>query len=139
MYVLGHAKDKILNELSLKYADDPVLLSGILSALPKRMESTLNMYKNRLLGTLPKTRDDFDAHPLLARVDGGEKTIVIDSNVDLPSNWQSMNLKELSGMEVLHASDGDGLSSAGTATSEEDILNLDDDEVWAAFFYLILI
>ena len=88
MYVLGHAKDKILNELSLKYADDPVLLSGILSALPKRMESTLNMYKNRLLGTLPKTRDEFDLHPLLARVDGGEKIIVLDSYVDLPFNYK---------------------------------------------------
>ena len=92
-----------------------------MSALPKRMESTLNLYKNRLLGTMPRSRNEFDPHPLLSKIDAGEKTIVLDSLTDLPANWQSVNMKEFAGIEVVPES-GDGLSSAGTGTSDDDVI-----------------
>jgi hypothetical protein len=46
-----------LAEIKLKFEHDN---ADILSALPKRMESSLNLHKNRLLGSLPKNRQDFN-------------------------------------------------------------------------------
>ena len=46
---LGRARDSILREVNLKYEKDPSLLAEIISALPKKMESSLNQHKNRLL------------------------------------------------------------------------------------------
>ena len=50
----------MMKEVNLEFENDPSLLADIVSALPKKMESTLNLHKNRLLGSLPKTMDDFD-------------------------------------------------------------------------------
>ena len=61
------------------------------------MESTLNLHKNRILGSLPKSRDDFDPSSLLSKLDGGEKIVVCDSNTDLPRNWRDIDLKEAFG------------------------------------------
>ena len=102
--------------MSLKYAQDPTLLAGIMSSLPKRMESSLNLQKSRLLGNLPKTRDEFDPLPLLSRLEGGEKVLVLDSKKDLPSDWRSMDLKEVAGFQAAAGVDDilttdDGLSS----------------------------
>ena len=110
--------------MSLKYAHDPVLLAGIMSALPKKMESSLNLHKSRLLGSLPKSRDDFDPRLLLSKMEGGEKIIVLDSNKDLPSNWRSQDLKDVAGCATVatqHQHDqGDGVSSdAGTSTDDD--------------------
>ena len=111
--------------MSLKYAHDPVLLAGIMSALPKKMESSLNLHKSRLLGTLPKSRDDFDPRLLLSKMEGGEKIIVLDTNKDLPSDWRSQDLKEVAGYATVatqhQQGQDDGISSdAGTSTDDDD-------------------
>ena len=110
-----------MHEVSVEYAHAPVLLGGIMSALPKRMESTLNLHKNRLLGTMPRSRNELDPNPLLSKIDASEKTIVLNSLTDLPVNWQSVTMKEFAGIKVVPES-GDGLSSAGTGTSDDDAI-----------------
>ena len=96
------------------------------------MESTLNLHKSRILGSLPKSRDDFDPLSLLSKLDGGEKIVVCDSNTDLPRNWREISLKEAFGskrngdvpnLEEDNASSADeGISSddGGDALEDED-------------------
>ena len=93
----GRAKEAVLKDIYLEYENDPGLLAEIVSALPKKMESTLNLYKNRILGSLPKSRDDFDPSSLLSKLDGGDKIVVCDSNTDLPQNWKEIDMKEAFG------------------------------------------
>ena len=59
-------------QASLKYNDDPQLLLDIISAMPKRVDNTLTLYRNKLLGNIPKTREEFDPTLLLSKVEGGE-------------------------------------------------------------------
>ena len=59
------------------FEKDPGLLSDIVSAMPKRVESTLNGYKTKILGTLPKSRDDFDPSSLLSKLEKGHKVVWI--------------------------------------------------------------
>ena len=75
-----------MDDMKQKYRKDPALLIDIVSALPKRMESSLNLHKSRLLGIMPKSRDDFDPLPFLSKVAGGEDVLFMDSNKDLPVN-----------------------------------------------------
>ena len=79
-------------EIKVKFEHDKALLADILSALPKRMESSLNLHKNRLLGSLPKNREDFNPFQLLSKLSGGEKVILLDSSKNLPPNWKSLNM-----------------------------------------------
>ena len=48
----------------------------------------LRLVRNRLLGNVPKGRDDFAPETLLNKIKGGEKILVLDSNKDLPNNWR---------------------------------------------------
>ena len=75
------------------------MLSGIISALPVRMESTLHNHRNKLLGTLPKSRDEFDPLSLLSKLEGGEKILVLDSNKDLSKDWRTMDMMEAFGLQ----------------------------------------
>ena len=92
--MLGRAKDKIMVETNLKHRDDPQLLLDIVSSMPKRVDSTLTAYRNKLLGNIPKHRDDFKPESLLSRMEGGDKILVMDSSKDLPSNWQELDMKK---------------------------------------------
>ena len=71
-------------QASLKYNDDPQLLLDIISAMPKRVNNALTLYRNKLLGNIPKTREEFDPTLLLSKVEGGDKVLVFDSSKDLP-------------------------------------------------------
>ena len=85
------------------------------------MESTLHNHRNKLLGTLPKSRDEFDPLSLLSKLEGGEKILVLDSNKDLSKDWRTMDMMEAFGLQSkddnghpnLFSSDG-GTSNAAT-------------------------
>ena len=47
-------------EASLKYEKDPQLLLDIVSAMPKRVDNTLTLHRNKLLGNIPKSREEFN-------------------------------------------------------------------------------
>ena len=112
-------------EIKLKFEHDKALLADILSALPKRMESSLNLHKNRLLGSLPKNREYFNPFQLLSKLSGGEKVIVLDSSKDLPPNWRNINMVKKFGPSQV----GDlGLDDAGSGVSTaEEGATTDDD------------
>ena len=112
-------------EIKLKFEHDKALLADILSALPKRMESSLNLHKNRLLGSLPKNREDFNPFQLLSKLSGGEKVIVLDSSKDLPPNWRNINMVERFGPSQV---DDLGLDDAGSGVSTaEEGATTDED------------
>ena len=123
---LGRARDSILREVNLKYEKDPSLLAEIIFALPKKMESTLNQHKNRLLGSLPKTLDDFDPSSLIAKLEGGDKILVMDSNRDLPENWKDIDMKETFGV-VEEASDDINPSNGGSDDCATDDASSSDE------------
>ena len=137
--VLGQAVNAVKNALNVQYDHDPDLLSDIISALPKRIESGLNLHRTSILGKVPRTREDFDPRMLLDKVEGGGKVIVLDSNTDLPTNWHDIDLKAKYGVSGGvggtggDASDGlssgdDGLSSEGSdggPTSDDDMARQD--------------
>ena len=94
MILTGRAKDKVMVETNLKYSKDPQLLLDIVSAMPKRVDNTLTLYRNKILGNVPTHRNEFDPESLLTRMEGGEKILVMDSLKDLPANWRTIDLKE---------------------------------------------
>ena len=83
----------------------------------------MNLHKNRILGSLPKSRDDFDPSSLLSKLDGGEKIVVCDSNTDLPRNWRDINLKEAFG-----SLGGDVPDLEANAASADEGISSDDGE-----------
>ena len=85
-------------EASLKFAEDPQLLLDIVSAMPKRVDNTLTSYRNKILGNVPKTRDEFDPASLLNKMEGGDKILVLDSHKDLPKDWRNIDLREKYGV-----------------------------------------
>lgn len=62
--------------------------------MPKNYRSTLNAFKRKLHGSIPKERDDFEPSTILGKIEHGEKVLVLDSNTDLPDNWKDINLRE---------------------------------------------
>ena len=108
-------------EARIKYKKDHILLTEIISAMPKRVESTLALHRNKILGTLPKSRDDLDPVCLLSKHEGGETILVLDSNKDLPTNWKQIDLRKEFGCSsqddpgVATADDDDATSDAGTS------------------------
>ena len=115
-------------DANLKYANDPQLLLDIVSAMPKRVDNTLTLHRNKLLGNAPKHRNDFIPANLLSRVDGGNKILVMDSLQDLPENWRDIDLKEKygianreEGVEPQHEPDtqSSGVSDAVSESDEE--------------------
>ena len=80
------------NALNVELQDDPDLLSDVLSALSKRLQSGMNLHRSNILGKVPKHRDDFNPSSLLQKLEGGSKVIVKDSNTDLPPNWWKTDL-----------------------------------------------
>ena len=119
----------MLKDVHLEYEKDPGLLAEILSALPKKMESTLNLHRSRILGNLPKTRDEFTPASLLSKLEGGDKILLCDSNVDLPNDWKNLDMKQEFAEMDMAATEGDyedlgsasdGMSSGSGLSSEED-------------------
>ena len=124
----------MLKDVHLVYEKDPGLLAEILSALPKKMESTLNLHRSRILGSLPKTRDEFAPASLLSKLDGGEKIIVCDSNVDLPVNWKTLDLKEAFANHDMAAPTVDDCNPFGGGSASEGVtsgsgMSSEDNEV----------
>ena len=96
--VLGRAKDKVMVETNLKYRKDPQLLLDIVSAMPRRVDNTLNTHRTKILGNIPKHRDEFQPETLLRRMDGGENIVVMDSLKDLPPRWRLMDVRKECGV-----------------------------------------
>ena len=104
--------------MNVELQDDPDLLSDVLSALSKRIQSGMNLYRSNILGKVPKDRDEFEPRTLLRKLEGGSKVLVLDSNTDLPRDWDILDLKEKYGVvdDAGLAGDRgteDGLSSDG--------------------------
>lgn len=124
-FASGHAINAVRNALNVEYEDDPDLLSDLISALSKKIESGMNLHRTKILGNVPKEREDFIPGILLEKLEGGSKVLVLDSDVDLPKDWDIIDMKEKYGFTVakdnLH---GGGLSSDGGSSdgggSEEE-------------------
>ena len=102
------------NALNVELQNDPDLLSDILSALAKKIESGMNLHRTNILGKVPKTRDDFIPSILLEKLEGGAKVVVLDSNQDLPKDWDLLDIKAKYGVDMANEVPGqDGLSSDG--------------------------
>ena len=117
-------------EANIKYGSDPGLLAEIVSAFPRSIESTLNLHKNKILGSLPTSRDDFDPTSLLQKLDGGEKVLFLDSNRDLPHDWKTIDLKKsfgCDGKEPLNTENGGATDDAVTdeALTSDDALSVE--------------
>ena len=97
----GCAKEEAIQELRIKYNKDPALLTDVIHALQKNMESSLDLHKRRLLGSLPKSRDEFDPWSLLMKLDVGNMITVLDSNKDISVNWKEFDMKKFLGDGLL--------------------------------------
>ena len=120
MILTGRAKDKVMVETNLKYSKDPQLLLDIVSAMPKRVDNTLILYRNKILGNVPTHRNEFDPESLLTRMEGGEKIIVMDSLEDLPANWRTIDLKEEYGLKDDRGDDQQDTQSSGLSDAVSD-------------------
>ena len=90
-------------ETNLKYARDPQLLLDIVSAMPRRVDNTLNTHRTKILGNFPKHRDEFQPETLLRRMEGGGNILVMDSKTDLPPRWRVMDVRrEYGGGDTNH-------------------------------------
>ena len=111
-------------EASLKYDKDPQLLLDIISAIPKRVDNTLTLHRNKLLGNVPKSRDEFDPSSLLSKMAGGDKILVLDSKKDLPANWRDIDLQERYGVQggegQVDTQSSGASDGTGTGTGSED-------------------
>ena len=105
-------------EVSLKYEKDPQLLLDIVSAMPKRVDNTLTLHRNKLLGNIPKSREEFNPWSLLDKMDGGDKMMVLDSCKDLPVDWREIDMRERYGVNPDRDGGVEGdTQSTGTGTS----------------------
>ena len=62
--------------------------------MPKNYQCTLNAFRRKLHGLIPKELDDFDQSIILGKIEHGEKVLILDSNKDLPENWKDIQLSE---------------------------------------------
>ena len=62
--------------------------------MPKNYRCTLNAFRRKLHGLIPKELDDFDPSIILGKIEHGEKVLILDSNKDLPENWKDIQLSE---------------------------------------------
>ena len=73
---------------------DPDLWDDVLSEMGNFntdfIEQKLRRVRESVLGKVPTNRDVFDPAPILEKLEGGSKVIVIDSNKDLPTNWREL-------------------------------------------------
>jgi hypothetical protein len=78
---LSRHKENVHLLWKIKYEeDDPELWQDILRNLPSDDVKRLNTIRIKLTGSVPKSRDDFNARPFLDKVIGGKNVIVLDSN-----------------------------------------------------------
>ena len=110
-------------ELNVRLTDDQSLLSDVISALPVRIESTLNQFRTKLLGSLPATREDFDPSILLGKVEGGEKIITLDSMKDLKEDWHKEDLRRAVGLHQEINDDGAVISETVDPIEDQVVRN----------------
>jgi hypothetical protein len=107
-------------EANLRYSKDPQLLLDVVSAMPRRVDNTLHNFRNKLLGNVPKHRDEFNPETLLSRMEGGEKILVMDSLKDLPQNWRNLDLKKEYGIEEECIDNQADTQSSGLSDNQQD-------------------
>ena len=107
-------------EANLRYSKDPQLLLDVVSAMPRRVDNTLHNFRNKLLGNVPKHRDEFNPETLLSRMEGGEKILVMDSLKDLPQNWRNLDLKKEYGLEEDCIDNQADTQSSGLSDNQQD-------------------
>ena len=74
--------------------ESEALIANVLEALPIKVENTLFNFRTKLLGKVPRTRDEYDPTTFLHTLSGGEKITVLDSR-DFPEKWTEYNIKDL--------------------------------------------
>ena len=104
----------IQEHLQIKYATDPSFIREVLNCMPERVDCTLHLTRQRILGKVSADRDSFLPANILRNCRGGDRVLVIDSETDLPDNWRDIDLNELL-TEV-----NDDLALAGRSGSESD-------------------
>ena len=67
---------------------------------------------------MPKSRDEFDPTPLLAKLEGGKKILVMDSKKDLPVNWRRIDLKESYGLANAEEADVGNVNSDNASSDD---------------------
>ena len=80
------------------------------------MECILFKYRCRLLGKVPRTREEYDPAQLLDKLTA-DKTLVLDSE-NLPDDWKSFDLRTL-------LDDGDLNEEAEGRPSNPGVVNID--------------
>ena len=63
--ILGRIRDKVLNQMMADYAKETDLRNDVINALPKHYISTLNSHRQKFIGKLPDSRDQYDPDYML--------------------------------------------------------------------------
>ena len=93
--IVSDAKKAIIAKYASEYSTtDPALWDDILAELgnlsPDTIERRLRRVREKVLGKVPKTREEFDPDLVFKKIAGGEKIITVDSSRDLPENWREL-------------------------------------------------
>ena len=94
MFYQGQIKNHVLRTELYGKIESESLIADVLEALPIKVENTLFNFRTKLLGKVPRTRDEYDPTTFLHTLSGGEKITVLDSK-DLPEKWTEYNIKAL--------------------------------------------
>ena len=108
---------------------DRELRAEIIGYLAKRITSTLNKHRNKILGSMPVSRDEYNPSSILSLVSNGDQIICLDSNTDLDPNWREQELSDFL-PKSSSAAPGldDALSSDGGSATSDDGVTSDDQE-----------
>ena len=94
MFYQGQIKNHVLRTELYGKVESEALIANVLEALPIKVKNTLFNFRTKLLGKVPRTRDEYDPTTFLHTLSGGEKITVLDSR-DLPEKWTEYNIKDL--------------------------------------------
>jgi hypothetical protein len=115
---LSKIHDQILNNYETEFGEHE-FWDEIISALGKEESriARLRRVRNRQVGQVPKSRDEFDPQPLLSKLPGGSSIIFLDSNNDLPDNWR----EKCNGCPVDPEKAADELLNSSGETNSEQV------------------
>ena len=94
MFYQGQIKNHVLRTELYGKVESEALIANVLEALPIKVENTLFNFRTKLLGKVPRTRDEYDPTTFLHTLSGWDKITVLDSR-DLPEKWTEYNIKDL--------------------------------------------
>ena len=72
----------IQEHLQIKYATDPGFIREVLNCMPDRVDCTLHLTRQKILGKVSADRDSFLPENILSHCRGGDRILVIDSERD---------------------------------------------------------